>query len=262
MNQPASQALIGHSGFVGSTLKKQHSFSHLYRSTDIHTISGGAFDLVVCAGAPAQKWIANQQPENDLACIEILMGALRTIRARQFVLISTVDVFMAPVGVDETSTVETDGLHPYGAHRRILETFVEDHFEHSLIVRLPGLVGPGLRKNIIYDILYNNDPHKVDRRAVFQFYPMVNLWFDLQSALSAGHPLVHLTAEPISVADVSEQGFGQPFKHQIENKIPPVYDFQTVHAGDHSPYQYSKRESLQAIRAYAQTERERVGQLS
>jgi hypothetical protein len=263
MNQAASQALIGHSGFVGSTLKKQHSFSHLYRSTDIQTISGGEFDLVVCAGAPAQKWIANQQPENDLACIETLMGALGSIRVQRFVLISTVDVFMVPVAVDETSSVDTDGLHPYGAHRRKLETFVEERFENHLIVRLPGLVGPGLRKNIIYDILHNNDPHKVDRRAMFQFYPMVNLWFDLQSALSAGHPLVHLTAEPLSVAEVSEGGFGQPFEHEIEDKTPPTYDFQTIHAsayGGHGSYQYSKRESLQAIRAYAQTERERVGE--
>ncbi|MFN9916871.1 MAG: hypothetical protein ACK53L_30055, partial [Pirellulaceae bacterium] len=224
---------------MGSTLKKQHSFSHLYRSTDIQTISGGEFDLVVCAGAPAQKWIANQQPENDLACIETLMGALGTIRVQRFVLISTVDVFMVPVAVDETSSVDIDGLHPYGAHRRKLETFVEERFENHLIVRLPGLVGPGLRKNIIYDILHNNDPHKVDRRATFQFYPMVNLWFDLQSALLAGHPLVHLTAEPISVAEVSEGGFGQPFEHEIENKTPPTYDFQTIHAsayGGHGSY--------------------------
>lgn len=262
MNQQASQALIGHSGFVGSTLKKQHSFSHLYRSTDIQTISGSEFDLVVCAGAPAQKWIANQNPREDLASIETLMHALETIKAKQFVLISTVDVFMAPVDVDETSTVETHDLHPYGAHRRKLETFVEEQFDHKLILRLPGLVGPGLRKNIIYDILHSNDPHKVDRRAVFQFYPMLNLWFDLQSAISAGHELVHLTAEPISVAEVSEQGFGQPFEHEIKDQIPPRYDFQTIHASDfggHGSYQYSKRESIQAIRAYAQTEMERFG---
>lgn len=263
MNQHAfSQALIGHSGFVGSTLKEQHSFSHFYRSSDIQTISGSSFDLVVCAGAPAQKWIANQQPDADLACIETLMQALQTIRAKQFVLISTVDVFMAPIGVNEDSEVVLDGLHPYGAHRRKLETFVAETFANTLIVRLPGLVGPGLRKNIIYDILNNNDPHKVDRRAVFQFYPMVNLWFDLQTALAAGHSLVHLTAEPISVAEVSELGFGQPFGHEHEGITPPHYDFQTLHArdfGGHGAYQYSKRESLQAIRAYAQTERQQSG---
>lgn len=262
MNQQASHALIGHSGFVGSTLKNQHSFNHLYRSTNIHTICGGTFDLVICAGAPAQKWVANQKPDEDLACINTLIQALQTIKAKQFILISTVDVFMTPVGVDEKSVVKIDGLHPYGTHRRILETFVNEQFENKLIVRLPGLVGPGLRKNIIYDIHHNNDPHKVDRRAVFQFYPMVNLWFDLQDALSSKLELVHLTAEPISVAEVSKQGFGQVFEHQQDSKTFPNYDFQTLYAsifGGEGLYQYSKRETIQAIRAYAQSETSHSG---
>ena len=58
-------ALIGFSGFVGSTLLKQTHFSALYRSTNIHEIENRKFDVVVCAGAPAQKWIANRDPAVD-----------------------------------------------------------------------------------------------------------------------------------------------------------------------------------------------------
>ena len=54
-------ALIGFSGFVGATLQKQALFDALYRSTNIADIEGGEFDLAVCAGAPAQKWIANRE---------------------------------------------------------------------------------------------------------------------------------------------------------------------------------------------------------
>ena len=60
-----TQALIGYSGFVGSTLFKQHAFESLFRSTNIGEINGQIFDTVVCAGAPAQKWIANRDPEAD-----------------------------------------------------------------------------------------------------------------------------------------------------------------------------------------------------
>ncbi|ARP88265.1 pyridine nucleotide transhydrogenase [Bordetella genomosp. 9] len=249
-------ALIGFSGFVGSTLLKQTAFTGLYRSKNIHDIAGARFDLVVCAGAPAQKWIANSKPAEDRSKIESLIGSLKLLKCHTFVLISTVDVFKTPVGVNESSAVEEDGLHPYGLNRRLLEKFVQEHFPRHLIIRLPGLVGPGLRKNVIFDFLNNNNLHTVDSRGVFQFYPMVNLWYDIQIALKNGLQLVHLTAEPISVSEVASGGFGRQFTQEVNN-APARYDMQSRYAelfGAHGQYQYSARETIQAIRAYAQSE--------
>ena len=249
-------AIIGFSGFVGSTLLKQTPFESLYRSTNISDIEGQSFDTVVCAGAPAQKWIANQEPEADRHKIDGLIACLKTVNCKTFVLISTVDVFKSPIGVDELTSVDESGLHAYGLHRRLLEKFVESHFANHLIVRLPGLVGPGLRKNVIFDFLNDNNLHAIESRGVFQFYPMVNLWYDIQTALNAGLNLVHLTAEPISVADVSKKGFGKSFDHALAN-TPATYDMRTRHAHIFDApghYQYSSRETIQAIRAYAQSE--------
>ncbi|VVC83509.1 hypothetical protein [Sideroxydans sp. CL21] len=249
-------ALIGFSGFVGSTLLKQAPFESLYRSTNIGEIDGKSFNTVFCAGAPAQKWIANREPEADREKIEGLIAHLKSMTCKTFVLISTVDVFKNPVGVDEDTSIEEAGLHAYGLNRRLLEKFVESHFPRHLIVRLPGLVGPGLRKNVIFDFLNDNNLHAIDSRGVFQFYPMVNLWYDIQIALDAGLKLVHLTAAPISVADVSAQGFGKPFE-QAQANSSAVYDLRTQHAqifGTSGQYQYSRRETIQAVRAYAQSE--------
>ncbi|MFZ5523395.1 MAG: pyridine nucleotide transhydrogenase [Pseudomonadota bacterium] len=251
-----SNALIGYSGFVGATLLKQSSFDCLYRSTNIGEIKGKNFDTAVCAGAPAQKWIANREPEVDRKKIDGLIVHLKSMTCKTFVLISTVDVFKNPLGVDEGTIVEESGLHAYGLHRRLLEKFVESHFPEHLIVRLPGLVGPGLRKNVIFDFLNDNNLHAIDSRGVFQFYPMVNLWYDIQTALDAGLKLVHLTAEPISVAEVSSQGFGKLFE-QVQVNSPAVYDMRTRHAqifGTSGYYQYSRRETIQAVRAFAQSE--------
>jgi nucleoside-diphosphate-sugar epimerase len=249
-------ALIGFSGFVGSTLLKQAPFEALYRSTDIGEIGGKTFDTVVCAGAPAKKWIANREPEADLEKIEGLIAHLKSMTCNTFILISTVDVFKNPLGVDEGTTVDESGLHAYGLHRRLLERFIEGHFPNHLIVRLPGLVGPGLRKNVIFDFLNDNNLHAIDSRSIFQFYPMVNLWFDIQTALDAGLKLVHLTAEPISVANISAQGFGKLFE-QAQANSPVTYDLRTRHAdifGASGQYQYGRRETIQAVRAYAQSE--------
>lgn len=251
-----TNALIGYSGFVGTTLLKQRTFEHRFRSTNINEIDGKEFDLVVCAAAPAQKWIANREPESDLQKIEGLIAHIKTIHCKTFVLISTVDVFKSPIGVNEDTSVEEAGLHPYGLHRRLLEKYVEGHFPNHLIVRLPGLVGPGLRKNVIFDFLNNNNLHLIESRGVFQFYPMNNLWPDIQIALEVGLKLVHLTAEPVSVAEVSEAGFGKPFNQTLANP-PAVYDLQSKYVamfGVHGAYQYSKRETIQAVRAYAQSE--------
>ncbi len=73
-------ALIGFSGFVGSTLLRQRTFDAMFRSTDIFDIRGRTFDTVVCAGAPAKKWIANREPGTDRRIIEDLINHLKTIR--------------------------------------------------------------------------------------------------------------------------------------------------------------------------------------
>lgn len=251
-----TDALIGYTGFVGSTLLKQTPFEALYRSTNIGEIGGKTFDTVVCAGAPAQKWIANREPEADLEKIEGLIAHLKSMTCNTFVLISTVDVFKSSLGVDESTPIDEEGLHAYGRHRRLLEKFVESHFSNHLIVRLPGLVGPGLRKNVVFDFLNDNNLHTIDSRGIFQFYPMVNLWYDIQTAQNARLKLVHLTAEPISVSDISAEGFGKPFEQAQENS-PATYDLRTQYAdvfGASGHYQYSCRESIQAVRAYAQSE--------
>jgi dTDP-4-dehydrorhamnose reductase len=251
-----NNALIGYTGFVGSTLSKQASFETFYRSTNIGEIAGQSFETVVCAGAPAQKWIANREPEADRKKIEGLIANLKLMTCKTFVLISTVDVFKSPLGVAEDTPIDESGLHAYGLHRRLLEKFIESHFTHSLIVRLPGLVGPGLRKNVIFDFLNNNNLSSIDSRGIFQFYPTVNLWYDIQTSLEAGLKIVHLTAEPISIADVSAEGFGKSFV-QAQANTPAVYDMHTRHAqifGTSGHYQYNRRETIQAVRAYAQSE--------
>lgn len=254
-------ALIGYSGFVGSTLLKQNKFDSLYRSTNIEDIKGSKFDLVVCAGAPAQKWLANKEPVRDAEIIGNLISCLNEIDCEMFILISTVDVFKEPIKVDEDTQIETQNLHAYGLNRYRLEQFVQEKFKHHLIIRLPGLVGPGLRKNIIFDFHNNNEITKIESRNAFQFYPMVNLWSDIEKAIDNNIKLVHLTAEPISVAQIAKDGFGFTFDKQHTSKLV-TYDMRSKYAslfGGAGVYQYTNKETIQAIRHYAQSEPKKYG---
>lgn len=247
-------ALIGSTGYVGTTLLRQRAFDAQFHSTDIGQIRGKSFDLVVCAGVSAKKWLANKDPEADRAGIQALLSALEGVAAKRFVLISTVDVFQQPAGVTEED--EPSAREAYGKHRLELEQAVRQRFASTSVVRLPGLVGPGLRKNAIFDLHHGNQVDRIDRRGMFQFYPMVNLWTDLRRSLEAGLDLVHLCAEPVAIADVAREVFKQELTHEAP-KSPQPYDLRTVHAqrfGKPGDYQYSRTESFLAIRAYARSE--------
>src|SRR5262245_60806077 len=112
-----ASALIGHTGFVGGNLRSQGRYTELYNSKNIADIAGRSFELVVSAGCRAAKWLANKEPEADRAGIEPLKRALERVEAERFVLISTVDVYPQPVGVDESFEPPLEGAQPYGRHR-------------------------------------------------------------------------------------------------------------------------------------------------
>lgn len=147
-------ALIGYTGFVGSNLALQYEFTDKYNSKNIREIAGKSYDFCICAGVKAQKWVANQQPEKDLADIQTLINQLEKAEIKQFVLISTIDVYPNPVHVDEKSIIEKTNHHPYGLNRLYLEEWVAHHYSEHLIIRLPGLFGQNIKKNFIYDILH------------------------------------------------------------------------------------------------------------
>lgn len=145
--------LIGYTGFVGGNLDSQYKFDYKYNSKNINDIIGKEFDLVVCAGVRAQKWLANTYPNQDINEIKNLTEKIKTIKTKKFVLISTIDVYKNPIDVNENKGIDLENLHPYGKNRIDLENWIIENFEESLIVRLPALFGQGLKKNFIYDLI-------------------------------------------------------------------------------------------------------------
>src|SRR4051812_14278058 len=210
-------ALIGHTGFVGSNLARQHHFDATYNSSNIDSIAGEEFDLLVCAGVRAEKWIANANPEADRAAIDRLVNAVGAVKARHAILISSVDVFITPLEVDESTPIVTVGLHPYGTNRYYVEQAFAERFE-TVVARLPGLYGPGIKKNVIHDFLKNHQIDKIDSRGIFQFYGLHRLWSDLQVALANRLKVAHLPTEPVSVEEVVRAAFGRDFRNHVVDR--------------------------------------------
>lgn len=254
----ARTALIGATGFVGGTLLRQTDFGDRFNRSNIEDIRGKAYSLVVCAGAPAQKWYANQHTEEDRANLDWLMSCLSEVGAERFVLISTVDVYPSPVGVDEETPIDLETSEPYGRHRFLLERFADERFDKKTVIRLPGLFGPGLKKNTIYDFLTTGDSPYTHPDSVFQYYDMENLWPDLARIVQSELPLVNMATEPIPATEIA-RACSRPLTWQSDAR-PVRYDMRTLHSdrfGRNGPYLYSAAEVLTGLRAFV--ERMRVG---
>ena len=146
-------SLVGYTGFVGSNLYETGDFNKVYNSKSIKEAYETAPDLLVYAGLRAEKYLANNEPEKDLALIREAEENIQKIAPKKLVLISTIDVFKTPSGVDEKSDIDTDGLHAYGYNRYQLERWVREQYPDALIIRLPGLFGKNIKKNFIYDFI-------------------------------------------------------------------------------------------------------------
>lgn len=146
-------ALIGKTGFVGGLLMRQFDFSAGFNTKNMSDAMGNEFDIVVCAAAPGSMMLANKYPDDDARMVRSLTNQLAEIKAKQFVLISSIAVLRNFDGQQNEKTNLFQQDNAYGRHRRELEAFCEANYQHCTIVRLPALFGPGLKKNFVFDIL-------------------------------------------------------------------------------------------------------------
>jgi nucleoside-diphosphate-sugar epimerase len=146
--------LAGCTGFVGGNIAAKHRFDGLYNSANISAAYNTAPDLLVYAGVPAAMFLAEKDPQADMAVIENAAANIRGINPRRLVLVSTVAVLDNPAGVDEDAVIDKGKLSAYGFNRLRLEELARETVTRCHIIRLPALFGQGIKKNFIYDIIH------------------------------------------------------------------------------------------------------------
>ncbi|HEY9294760.1 MAG TPA: hypothetical protein VIQ31_00035 [Phormidium sp.] len=254
----SSTGLIGCTGFVGKALLNSSvNFSHLYNTKNIESVRNQKFDLLICAAPQAKKWWANQNPEADWSVVEALIKDLRSTHAEQFILLSTIDVFPTIIDTDESFDCTSCENHAYGQHRLRLEQAVVNHFPKCHIVRLPGLFGPGLKKNLIFDLLHSNQLEKINPNSQFQWYDLGDLWPDLERIVRAEIPVIVLATEPIRTMEIHSRFFPEI---AIGSEAGPavVYDVHTCYAevfGSNTKYIRAKERILEKLGRFIAAER-------
>lgn len=242
--------LIGNTGFVGCHLKRSHSFDVQVHRPNVRTVVGLNTDLLVCAGLPAEKWRANQDAVADWANMAELAEVLSTVQADRAVLLSTIDVYQPAVEVDENDPAQLNGHSAYGTHRAWFEAFFRSRFPRSLILRLPGLFAPDVRKNLIHDLLHGKTDQwaRVNRDSTFQFFDVTRTWALTMAAWDSGIHLLNVTSEPVTAQAVADL-FGVQLSAEGN---AAEYDMRSVHAatfGGQNGYLYSSEAVLAGIDA-------------
>jgi hypothetical protein len=217
---------------------------------DVRSIVGRSTDLLVCAGLPAEKWRANRDPAGDWANMADLAQVLASVQADRAVLISTIDVYQPAVQVDEEDRPRFDGPGAYGAHRAWFEAFFRSRFPDALIIRLPGLFAPDVRKNLIHDLMHGRADQwaQVNPSSTFQFFNVARTWSLIECAWTLGIELLNVTSEPVTAQSVADL-FGVRLDAQT---APVAYDMRSVHAealGGRDGYLDSAEEVLDGIAA-------------
>lgn len=250
-------ALIGYTGFVGSNLAKQIPDYDGYNSQNIDNIKGKQFDLIISAGTPSLRWKANQNPQEDWKIIKKLLDALKWVKAKHFILISTIDVYPYTNKVDEDTKIDPFKLQPYGLHRYKMELFIKKKFPKYTIIRCPQLWGTNLKKNFVYDLIYDNALDFTHKDTVMQWYNLKNMWKDIQITIKNKIDLINFATEPISARELAKFTRNLNFKTIIE-KPPMIFNFKTKYDylwKSHNGYIYHKKDLLVQLKDLIQKER-------
>ena len=196
-------ALFGYSGFVGSNILQFYKIDEFYNSKNITSAINKDFDIVYFCGVPANKWYANKYSQEDLDIIESIQNILKTITCKKFILISTIDVY-EDVNLCYNEDYDCDYVinHSYGRNRYRFEYFIKNHFNDYNIIRLPALFGKGLKKNIIYDLIYNNQIDKIPVNSSFQWYNLNWLKNDIEIIIKNNIKICNLFTEPLQTSEI------------------------------------------------------------
>jgi nucleoside-diphosphate-sugar epimerase len=168
--------LIGGRGLVGSAFGRAleasgHPFAILDRQSYASYV-GRSCELLINANGNSRKPLASEQPLADFdASVRSVRASLADFRFERYVHLSSCDVYpdcSSPQTTLEDLPLDVSRQSPYGFHKYLAEQCVRNAARDWLIIRFGGFVGPGLKKNAVFDIL-NGGPLWLHPASQLQF---------------------------------------------------------------------------------------------
>lgn len=239
------KGLVGYTGFVGSNCDLT-SYNDLINSKNIKDYRNEQFDLLVVAAGDARKWFANSNPKLDVKNLSGLFFDLIKIKTKKIIYFSSIDIY------GNNSVNENDfeiKNHPYGINRFWMENLIKNHFDDVSIIRLGGLFGKNLKKNLIFDGINKrlDQIENYNLESTFQFFNLNHIELLIEEIILKKIPIINAVSEPITTKEIlntidldfSELNFSS-------NKVS--YNIKTLYRK--TGYLYNKKEILQNLRNF------------
>ena len=153
--------ILGGGGFVGSAFVRQCE----RMSLDFVTINRSNYDacrgmrceiLINCNGNSVKHFAVSDELGDFDASVKSVKKSLLDFRFQKYVFVSSGEVYpdvSTAALTRENQALKINRQTNYGFHKFLAEQCVRNSAADWLIFRMGGFVGPGLKKNPIYDIL-------------------------------------------------------------------------------------------------------------
>ncbi len=170
--------ILGGEGFIGSALvracARQGLIHRVINRDNYSQLVGSSCSVLINANGNSKKYLAIQDPVTEFdASVRSVRSTLLDFNFDSYVYLSSCDIYpdcSSPAATNEDRAIDVTHQSPYGFHKFLAEQCVRHGAAQSLILRLGGCIGPGLRKGPIYDIMSD-----------------APLWLDLDSELQFMH---------------------------------------------------------------------------
>ena len=240
-------ALIGYTGFIGSNLKKKIKNCDYYNSKNIEKIINKSYNLVYFCGNDSRIWYVNKYPKKDKKNLSNILNKLSKINCNFFILISSIEVYRSShkKKYNEKTKLTLKNNLNYGENRFFFEKEIVKLFKKNLIIRLPVVYGNGLKKNVLFDIIYNNNLDRINTNDVLQFYPVKKLYGDIKKIVKNKVKLINLSSCPIKLSFLFKK-----LNLRLNNKnFNRKYNMTSIHSKifKKKNYRFSKKEIFNDI---------------
>lgn len=223
--------LVGSTGLIGTTLKEKIKFDYEFNSKNINEFSNHNYNNVdiYLSCLPATKWIINKNIEADLENIHNIIKVLSNKKYKNIYLFSTIDVYLGNSKdlANEDEYISFNTLN-YGNNRLLFELLIKNYlnYKNLKIIRLPALYSKNIKKNIIFDLLNNNNIHNINKNSYYQWYNLENLVDDINKY---DGNIINLFTEPVNTIDIIRL-FDQYNENLFQNGEITGYNYTTKYS--------------------------------
>lgn len=247
--------IVGNTGLIGKTITENETFDYSFNSKNISEyrdiVKNG--DELFLSCLPATKWLVNQNINEDILNINKLINTFSYVSYSKITLISTIDIYNdSPLCVNENYHPNVSKFS-YGNNRYFFELLVKQTLKYDdlKIFRLPALFGKHIKKNILFDLLTNNNVDKINADTTYQWYNLEHLSTDIKRYCDyySSKTEFNFFTEPLHTSFILNlfPEHKNTVQENLNNSV--TYDYKTIY-GDTNGYMYNKKLILNDIKKF------------